>query len=325
MPDAFRDVARKTKHVSGRWARFVLSAACGLLMLVIIAVEKTAAENEKKNVDRPAPSKLELLKTFASEFVAITPGKGKFPKSFQMGSADGPASEQPLHQVTFGSNFAIAKYEVPQSLYEAVMGVNPSRYKGNRNSVEMMTWDDSNRFCRKVTRLMRDAKLIKPADEIRLPTEAEWEYCCRAGTKTRYSFGDSATQPGDKDKQASILSAYGWHTGNAAGNDPAVGERKPNPWGLYDVHGYLSEFVADDWHENYKQAPADGSRWKSRQKNGRRVVRGGSWRDQYKELRSAARSSEMLIRRSKKTAITSDFKSDAVGFRCVKAVVGKQP
>src|SRR5206468_970100 len=110
-----------------------------------------------------------------------------------------------------------------------VMGQNPSRWKGPRNSVEMMSWEDANEFCGKITRKLRKQGLIEKAEVIRLPTESEWEYCCRAGTTTKYSFGDKARKDGDVSPKASILNDYGWHTGNAAGNDPAVGVLKPNP------------------------------------------------------------------------------------------------
>lgn len=253
-----------------------------------------------------------LLKTFAGEFVEITPGKGKFPASFDMGTKDGPMSETPVHKVTFDHSFFIAKYEVPQNLYEAVMGANPSRWKGPRNSAEMFDWDDANEFCKRITRLLREAKLIAEGEEIRLPTEAEWEYCCRAGTTTAYSFGDKATKPDDVGNKASLLDEYGWHTGNAAGNDPPVGAKKPNPWGLYDMHGYLWEFVADAWHENYEGAPADGSARRSDDPKAKRVVRSGSWKDRHEHLRSAARR-----------PVDAAAEDDAIGFRCVKAKVPK--
>src|SRR5215213_8122225 len=159
------------------------------------------------------PAQAELLKTFRNEFVAISPGEGKFPPRLKVGDRDVPLT----------SPFWIAKYEVPQNLWEAVMGSNPSKWKGNRNSAEMFTYADAEDFCRRATVLMRKEKLIKQDEIIRLPTETEWEYCCRAGTTTKYSFGDDVEE----------LNDYAWHTGNAAGNDPAVGEKKPNPWGLY--------------------------------------------------------------------------------------------
>ncbi len=253
-----------------------------------------------------------LLKTFVDELVSITPGQGKFPKTFRMGSENGPASEQPAHAVTLTKPFAMSRYEVPQNLYQLVMDENPSRWKGPRNSAEMMTWQDANTFCERLTKRLRQEKLIGESDLIRLPTEAEWEYCCRAGTTTAYSFGESATRPGDAGKSASILDTYAWHTGNAAGNDPPVGALKPNPWGLYDMHGYLSEFVADNWHANYQEAPSDGSAWLEQSqpnpKTTQTVIRGGSWKDVYSGLRSAAR----------KRFGQSD-RDDAVGFRCVRS------
>src|SRR5262249_22960300 len=147
----------------------------------------------------------------------ITPGQGKFPKSGAVG---------PL---------AIAKYEVPQNLWEAVMGSNPSKWKGPRNSVEMLSYDDAYAFCAQASALLEGAKLIDAHKVLRLPTEAELECCARAGTTTKYSFGDDVSQLGD----------CAWSTENAKGNDPPVGAKKANPWGLYDVHGYLREWTSE--------------------------------------------------------------------------------
>ncbi|MGE3316104.1 MAG: formylglycine-generating enzyme family protein, partial [Planctomycetaceae bacterium] len=249
-----------------------------------------------------------LLKVFRSEFVPITPGTGSFPKKFTMGSVGGAPSERPPHDVTMSSEFSMACYELPQNLYAVVMGRNPSAWKGPRNSVEMVTWNEAVKFCRETTKLMREAKLIEDDDEIRLPSEAEWEYCCRAGTTTEFSFGDSATGPGDIQNAASILDQYAWHTGNAAGNDPPVGAKKPNAWGLYDMHGYLWEFVSDGWHATYDDAPANSEPWKNSNPSGIRVMRGGSWRDRHELLRSATR-----------WPIPDHARSEAIGFRCVKA------
>lgn len=276
---------------------------------LVLALGAFAVLESRGSKESPAERpNAELLTVFQKEFVEITPGTGKFPKSFQMGSKEGASSEQPQHEVTFGKSFAIAKYEVPQNLYEAVMGMNPSRWKGRRNSTEMMTYRDATQFCKLATAQMRELKLIEPDDVIRLPTEAEWEYCCRAGTNTAYSFGNQATAETDSGNIATALNAYAWHTGNAAGNDPEVGVLKPNPWGLYDMHGYLWEFVADEWHDNYDAAPVDGSSWNTEANAGPRVLRGGSWKDKYPSLRSAARRK-----------IDATEKGDEIGFRCVKA------
>lgn len=287
-----------------RWIFLCLGAA-GCLVLTF-AGSSGADDEADKQLDA-------LVETFVKELVDITPGEGKFPKSFQMGSENGEedGSEIPVHEVTLKKPFSIAKYEVPQNLYEAVMGNNPSKWKGKRNSVEMMTFSDAVAFCEKLTALLRARKLIAEDEVIRLPTEAEWEYCCRAGTKTAYSFGDNARKPGDDVAQASILNDYGWHKGNAAGNDPPVGAKKPNPWGLYDMHGYLWEFTLDDWSPDYEGAPADGSARKvpaDPKAPGEVVMRSGSWKNTYFELRSSTRF-----------ACPKKLADDAVGFRCVKS------
>lgn len=175
---------------------------------------------------------------------------------------------------------SMAKYEVPQNLWEAVAGSNPSRWKGPRNSVERVTWDEAAAFCARATLLLRSEGLIEAAQEVRLPTEAEWESAARAGTKTTWSFGDD-----EKD-----LAAHGWYHGNAAGNDPAVGAKKPNPWGLYDVHGYLAEWCAGDGE--------------------RRPMRGGSWKDEAAGTTSASRRDA-----------ARDLRDDGVGLRCALGAV----
>jgi formylglycine-generating enzyme required for sulfatase activity len=269
--------------------------------------------------DAPTDATTKLLQTFAEEFVPITPGDGKFPATCRIGSADGDmaadASERPARTIRMGKPFAIARYEVPQNLYAAVMGKNPSRWTGPRNSVEMVSFQDAQAFCVRATELLREAGLIESTQAVRLPTEAEWEYCCRAGTETAYSFGESATRPGDDGVKASALDEYAWHTGNAAGNDPPVGALKPNAWGLYDMHGYLWEFAADAWHPNHEGRPEVASARASERPQTLRVIRGGSWRDRHELLRSAVR-----------WPIPDHAASDAIGFRCVLAgVTGDLP
>jgi formylglycine-generating enzyme required for sulfatase activity len=267
---------------------------CFLLLLGFAVSIQSAAAQGAKNFPDPAPRKAEILKLFRSEFVKIAPGEGKYPAKFRMGSQS-DASEQPMHEVTLNAPFQIAKYEVTQELYQVVMGANPSKWKGARNSAEMMDWNEAIEFCKKATEMLREAKLIEATEIIRLPTEAEWEYVCRAGTKTDYSFGDDV-----KD-----LSDHGWYKANAPGNDPPVGRKAPNPWGLYDIHGYCWEWCQDDWHADYKDAPADGS---ARTVAGsmKKVIRGGSWADEADASRSAARRGAAI-----------EAKSDAIGMRCV--------
>jgi formylglycine-generating enzyme required for sulfatase activity len=238
-----------------------------------------------------------LLRRFADEFVPLTPGKDRFADSFTMGSSKGPREEQPAHKVTFAYTFQVAKYETTQELYEAVTGKDPSRWKGPRNSVEMVSWDEAQNFCKRITADLRKLKLLGEEEVIRLPTEAEWEYACRAGTTTPFSFGDDAAKLGD----------YAWFTGNAKGNDPPVGAKKANPWGLCDMHGYVWEWCLDAWRDDYAKAPDDGSPAQMDEAK-RRAIRGGAWTSEADACRSAFRRGAAV-----------GHQSADVGFRCVRS------
>ena len=246
----------------------------------------------------PAPSREEVLKQFVKELVPLTPGMGKFPAAFTMGSddKDAPATAKPPQKITLKNPFAIGAHEVTQELYEYVMGKNPSKWKGRRNAVENVSWEEANEFCKKLTAELRKSKLIEDNEVIRLPSEAEWEYACRAGTTTRWSFGDKIEDLGD----------HAWFQGNAKGFDPPVGKKKPNAWGLYDMHGYVWEWCADAWSPTHAGAAGDGSpRVSETMKD--RVIRGGSWGDAADRTESTARSGSAL-----------DYRDDRLGFRCVK-------
>jgi formylglycine-generating enzyme required for sulfatase activity len=267
------------------------AALATLAILLLTPRQLSAQQSPTAN----PPSETQLLKTFTQELVHIQPGTDKFPGGKVTLGTDNPSNELPKTTVEINSPFRIARYETTQELYQLVMGNNPSRWKGPRNSVEMMTIADAQTFCDKLTQKLHQQQLIPPTESVRLPTESEWEYCCRAGTDTRYSFGDSATAPGDKDPKASKLDPYAWHTGNAAGNDPPVGALKPNPWGLFDMHGYLSEFVTPD--PRLPDVPKRSV-----------VLRSGSWKDLHSRLTSSARQ-----------ILPDTTADDALGFRCVVA------
>ena len=115
-------------------------------------------------------------------------------------------------------------------------------------------------------------------DKYRLPSEAEWEYACRAGTQTRYSFGDDESK----------LNEYAWYAENSGSKTHPIGQKKPNSWGLYDMHGNVWEWVQDNWHENYNGAPSNGSVWEDEDSSDR-VSRGGSWYCNTEFCRSAGR------------------------------------
>jgi formylglycine-generating enzyme required for sulfatase activity len=189
---------------------------------------------------------------------------------FLMGS-DERDNEKPPHQVKVNS-FAIGKYPITQAQYEAVMGNNPSLFQNNpRNPVENVSWDDAQAFCQKLSQIT--------GKTYRLPTEAEWEYACRAWTTTDYYFGDDASQLGN----------YAWYDGNSQNETHPVGQKQPNAWGLYDMSGNVWEWCEDNWHDNYKNAPKDGSAWLIKD-NDFYILRGGSWCDLPYDCRSAFRN-----------------------------------
>lgn len=273
-------------------------AVATLMMLTFLVPGMKLADEQKKNQDDPSKRKDAILKLFTDEFVPITPGKKPFPESFIMGSEkDGPDSERPAHKVTFKYSFAMAKHEVTQELYHVVMGKNQAEFQGPRNGMDKVTWPEANEFCDKATKLLRDAKLIGANERIRLPSEAEWEYCCRAGTKTKWSFGDELKEIGK----------YAWWKENSKGEDPPVGKKLPNAWGLYDMHGYVWEWCADLWHPDYKGAPADGSPW-TKGDGKERVLRGGAYNTAAEDMRCAARHHA-----------DPETRSGTIGFRCVLA------
>ncbi len=285
----------------------ICTFATSLLALVCLACapRSTPALGQ---VEAKKASVETLLKLFVDECLLISPGNESFPATFQFGGTSSGPFSLPARELKMSGEFRISKYEVTQELYEAIMGKNPSRWKGTRNSVETVSFQDAQQFCLQLTTMLQVKKLIKGNEQVRLPTEAEWEFCCRAGTSTPFSFGDSATAEGDQDNQATLLSQFGWHTGNAAGNDPVVGSLKPNPWGLYDMHGYLWEFVGDAYTAPGTVQENSHPEASSQSSQAARVIRGGSWRNHYSLLTSDSRM-----------PIPDHAASDAIGFRCVIA------
>jgi formylglycine-generating enzyme required for sulfatase activity len=179
--------------------------------------------------------------------------------SFRMGSEKGDDGEKPVHEVNIPKPFYMGKYEVTQEQWQAVMGNNPSHFKWPKEPVDSVSWDDCQAFVKKLNERVRGGKFT-------LPTEAEWEYTCRAGSKAEYCFGDDAKELGE----------YAWYDRNSEARTHPVGEKKPNAWGMHDMHGNLWEWCEDVWHDSYDGAPADGSSWLIGGKQQRRVLRGGS-------------------------------------------------
>lgn len=227
---------------------------------------------------------------------------------FVMGDNEGEADEKPAHPVRV-SGFYMDTREVTQSAYEALMEKNPSKSKGVDKPVEQVDWYQATLFCnmrslKEGRRPCYDAKTLAcdfTANGYRLPTEAEWEYACRAGSRGKYSFGEEAAK----------LKSVAWFKDNAGQTTHPVGQKAPNAWGLYDMYGNVAEWCHDFYREDSypkdavsdPHGPAAGDKC---------VLRGGSWRTSADACRSAARSSE--------TPRFADacFGSDACGFRCVR-------
>jgi formylglycine-generating enzyme required for sulfatase activity len=182
--------------------------------------------------------------------------------TFQMGSTNWSFT-QPIHSVTVPS-FLIGKYQVTQAQWKAVMGTNPSYFKGDTLPVERVSWNDCKDFCKKTG--------------LSLPSEAAWEYACRGGSTGNYCFGDSETQLGE----------YAWYYSNSSNQTHPVDTKKPNAYGLHNMHGNVWEWCEDNWHENYQGAPSNGSVWLN-SSDSNRVSRGGSWFDDAEYCFSACR------------------------------------
>ena len=242
------------------------------------------------------PAKAQALKEITNsigmKLVLIPKG------TFMMGS---PQSEQGRienenqHEVTISKDYYLGVYEVTQAQYQKVMGKNPSHFQGakvrNENAdlpVEQVSWDDAVEFCKKLSELPDEKKAGRV---YRLPTEAEWEYACRAGSKTAYSFDD----------EEGLLPEYGWFSSNSSRRTHTVGLLEPNAWGLHDMHGNVWEWCSD-WYEEYpKGAVSDPTGPKE---GSFRVLRGGCWDDQAANCRSAIRH-----------GFTPDRRFNFLGFR----------
>ena len=196
--------------------------------------------------------------------------------TFWMGSFDGEGydDEYPRHKVTISKEFQMLKYEVTQAQWEAIMGNIQNYFKARNNPVELVTWTDCQSFISKLNEL-------DPDYTYRLPTEAEWEYACRAGSTTTYCFGNDSRQ----------LENYAWYEDNSLQKTHPVGQKLPNAWGLYDMHGNVGEWCQDNWHDNYTGAPTDGSAWEpgSGEYGFYHVTRGGSWNFDARMCGSSAR------------------------------------
>ena len=211
--------------------------------------------------------------------------------TFLMGSPEneGYDWEKPQHQVSV-EQFYLGKFQVTQAQWRAVaklpqmereLNPDPSRFKGENRPVEQVSWHDAEEFCQRLSKAT--------GREYSLPSEAEWEYACRAGTTTPFHYGETITSELANYRGSST---YGDEPGGEdRGETTPVGNFPPNSFGLYDMHGNVREWCADPWHENYEGAPKEGRVWGENGNNNRsHVLRGGSWYDNPRNCRSAYRN-----------------------------------
>jgi formylglycine-generating enzyme len=227
---------------------------------------------------------------------------------FIMGDDRGEFDEAPAYTVRIDA-FMMDAYEVTQTSYTALMGTNTSKHKNPKQPVEQLGWFAAIKYCN----LRSQREGLTPcynletiecdysANGYRLPTEAEWEYACRAGSTTAYSFGDSDAS----------LKEHGWYEVNSAKSPQPVGKKKPNAWGLYDMHGNVSEWCNDIYNDDfYGKSSSDNP--KNDGAGDERVLRGGNWDSDEGMCRSSARFSEAP------GLADVCFGYDAYGFRCVR-------
>jgi formylglycine-generating enzyme required for sulfatase activity len=241
-------------------------------------VGKRMAHAEKK---RPAAS---VKNSIGMQFMLIPPCE---PRTDQNEYTD----EGAACEIAVSKPFYLGKYPVTQMEWKEVMGSDPSCFEGDDRPVECVSWKDVLDFIRKLNENEGTGKY-------RLPTEDEWEYACRAGTTTRYSFGDADSELGE----------YAWYYRNSGHGTHPVGQKKPNPWGLYDMHGNVWEWCYYRYHEIYEDSLADASSWVVGSVPGP-VLRGGSWVNYPKKCRS-----------SYSIGFHPNYGHYSLGFRLVRSV-----
>lgn len=231
----------------------------------------SAAQANVANVAAPRPSENHVIPDIELELIWVAPG------SFNMGSLPDEVSnkaERPQTKVTLTHGFWLGKTEVTQAQYEAIIGTNPSTFKalGPKAPVERVSWIDAMKFCQLLTERERAAGRLPEEYVYTLPTEAQWEYACRAGTTGEYSRDPGTTS---------------WNNGNSGETTHVVATKQPNPWGFHDMTGNVLEWCFD-WYGDY---PGGAVTDPSGPKRGYyRIARGGSWRQDVHVGRSAARS-----------------------------------
>ena len=219
---------------------------------------------ESLKMNEMTKMKVEIKEQIAIDFVLIPSG------TFIMGSPEnetGRHKNEKQHEVIISKSFYMQDTPVTRTQWTAIMGDNPSYFKDGDYPAENVSWKDTQIFIEKLNDFTKKT--------FRLPTEAEWEYACRAGTKTSFNVGDSLENKANYNlffDKTTVVKSF-----------------PPNNWWLYDMHGNVWEWVEDDWHDNYTDAPEDGSAWVDSPRCAYRVNRGGGWYSIARRCRSASR------------------------------------
>jgi len=243
---------------------------CLVALLLIAAGDREGACHASEPGKDGKPSKEDVVTNSLGIKLILIPA-GEFMMGTPKKEAGRVNDESPQRRVRITKPFYLGVHEVTQEQYQKIMGKNPSMFKGGTRPVDTISWDDAMEFCRKLS--------AKEGLTYRLPTEAEWEYACRAGTTTKYSFGDDRQKAGE----------YGWFTNNTQKDwTQPVGQKKPNAWGLHDMHGNVAEWCAD-WYDRAYYAKAPEADPKGPSTGTIRVLRGGTWNFWPNITRSADR------------------------------------
>ena len=291
-----REVMREVRRIAAL-AVVALLASC----------EKPGANSGDARGDSKSDAVIEVVTQSGVEMVALPAG------GFLMGSDKGNADEAPAHKVKV-SAFLMDKFEVTHEMFTKAQLPNPSHWQDSpRKPVERVRWRDAKLYCNERSLLEKlnpcydektaDLDCDFTANGYRLPTEAEWEYACRAGTDGPYDFGEA-----DKLRQ------FAWFADNAGARTHNVGEKKPNRWGIFDLYGNVSEWCEDVYSPDFYKvsAPSDPTGPPSPGKDVKRVMRGGSWK-------ASAAMCRATLRQAERTGDSDAcFFTDYCGFRCVR-------
>ncbi len=244
-------------------------------------------------------NKIWTLEDISLEMVSCPAGSFMMGSPFKIGSPDyelGRNKDEIQHKVIISKLFMIGKYPITQYQYGSVVGENPSQFKGDNNPVEMVSWNDAKEFCNILNSSFKNK--LPQGFIFDLPTEAQWEYACRAGTITSLNSGKNITSETDS---CYNLNEVGWYYKNSGGKTHSVGKKMPNDWGIYDMHGNVMEWCKD-WYGDYPSFSVTDPTGPDR--GSFRVRRGGGWLNRARNSRSAIRSNDF-----------PDNRSDNLGFR----------